>query len=148
MQDILIRAEVEKIMEDINEVWDVVEPMLKAIAEKKQGNFDIYVIAPRRKPVLVYRTETSKQANEWVKAREGIFTRFRFYIDNLITKEMARSFYEDCVGTINHGVRNRWSLDEDDIASKMGIDVDKATDYLWACAKYKITERQGGGWVI
>lgn len=113
--------------------------------------FEIYVIRPGIKagpPIFLCGYETSREAEEHKKYLEGKYTRLTFLIKNNITKGMADSFYRDCVGTLNKGREPYASYDLDYIAERMGISEDRASDLLWACADYKITERQGGSWVI
>lgn len=67
-----------------------------------------------------------------------------------ITKEQAREFYRDLKGAIygdaNHG--SGGVMSEALIAEHLGISEERASEYLWACAHYEITERQGGAWVV
>lgn len=67
-----------------------------------------------------------------------------------ITQGMAREFYRDLCGTVNGNADKTCQgvLPVDEIAERMGISTEKANEFLWACAKYGITERQGGMWVV
>lgn len=69
---------------------------------------------------------------------------------NKITGKTAREFYRDLCGTVygNHDINSQGIMSEEHIADLLGIPVERATDFLWACAKYGITERQGGAWVV
>ena len=64
-----------------------------------------------------------------------------------ITKVRAMGFYADVLGTFNtkgsDGI-----VSTEMVADRMMIPVSEATEFLYACANYGITERQGGGWVI
>ena len=67
-----------------------------------------------------------------------------------ITQKMAKEFYRDLCGTV-YGDANKTAggiMSAELIADHMRISVEKATEFLWACAKYGITERQGGAWVV
>lgn len=67
-----------------------------------------------------------------------------------ITKEMAREFYRDLCGTA-YGCPDmscQGIMSVEHIADLMNIAVESASEFLWACAKYGITERQGGAWVV
>lgn len=68
----------------------------------------------------------------------------------MITKAQAKEFYRDLCGTV-YGDPNKTCggiMSERLIAEHMGIGEEKATQFLWACAEYGITERQGGAWVV
>lgn len=68
----------------------------------------------------------------------------------IITEEMAKEFYRDLCGTV-YGDANKNGqgiMSAEHIADLLNIPVERATDFLWACAKYGITDRQGGAWVI
>ena len=67
-----------------------------------------------------------------------------------ITKEMAREFFRDLCGTVNGNADKNGCgvMSVEMIAEYMQISVEKANAYLRVCAKYGITERQGGGWVV
>ena len=64
-----------------------------------------------------------------------------------VSKRQAEAFYADVLGTFGTNGNDR-SVSAETIATRMGISKRKANRYLWACARHKITERQGGGWVI
>ena len=68
----------------------------------------------------------------------------------MITKEMAKEFYRDLCGTVygNTNTTCGGIMSEELIADHMKISVDLAREFLWACANYGITERQGGAWVV
>jgi hypothetical protein len=71
-------------------------------------------------------------------------------MNEIITKEMAKEFYRDLCGTV-YGDCNENSqgiMSVEMIADHMGISIEHANDLLWACARYGITERQGGAWVV
>lgn len=67
-----------------------------------------------------------------------------------ITEKQTRSFYRDLRGTVygDPGHTHDCIMSEELIADYMGISVEMATEFMWACAKYHITERQGGAWVV
>jgi len=70
---------------------------------------------------------------------------------NQITKSMAKEFYRDLRGsmrfdpdsTATHGIVSPALA-----ADHLCIDEATASAYLWACVKYEITDRQGGGFVV
>ena len=64
-----------------------------------------------------------------------------------ITKEMARGFFNDVCGTF-HTNGNSGIVSVDFVAERMGITTEQSEMFFRACAKYGITERQGGAWVI
>lgn len=69
---------------------------------------------------------------------------------NKITEGMAKEFYRDLCGTV-YGDANKTGggiMSARLIAEHMGITIPEANDFLWACAEYGITERQGGAWVV
>lgn len=70
--------------------------------------------------------------------------------DNGISKGMAKEFYRDLCGTV-YGDCNKncqGIMSAEHIADLMGMTVEHATDFLYACTRYGITERQGGAWVV
>lgn len=68
----------------------------------------------------------------------------------MITKAQAKEFYRDLCGTVygNADTNSQGIMSAALIADHMKMPIEKANDFLWACAKYGITERQGGGWVV
>lgn len=68
-----------------------------------------------------------------------------------MTEAKARAFWRDLMGTLwgdpdtksTHGI-----MSAELIADHMGIPVDTASEFLFACCRYGITERQGGGYVV
>ena len=69
---------------------------------------------------------------------------------NTITKAQAAEFYRDLCGTVYGDARHSGGgiMSEALIAEHMGISEERASEFLWACARYGITERQGGAWVV
>lgn len=65
----------------------------------------------------------------------------------MIKESQAKEFYRDLLGTI-HSTGNIGIMSEYLVADHMGITPERARDMLWACVKYGITERQGGGFVV
>ena len=68
-----------------------------------------------------------------------------------IDKEKAKAFWNDFKGIMYHGDLNHGTsgiVSEEFVADRMGISVEKATEFLWAAVKYELTDRQGGGFVI
>ena len=68
----------------------------------------------------------------------------------MITKAQAKEFYRDLCGTV-YGDANKSCggiMSEKLIAEHLKISEQQATEMLWACARYGITERQGGAWVV
>ena len=67
--------------------------------------------------------------------------------DKKISRVRAMGFYADVLGTF--GTKGSDGIASTElIADRLGISVNEANDFLQACAAFKITERQGGGWVI
>lgn len=68
-----------------------------------------------------------------------------------ITEAKAKAFWRDLMGTLwgdsetksTHGI-----MSVELIADHMGISVETASEFLFACIRYNITERQGGGYVV
>lgn len=68
-----------------------------------------------------------------------------------ITTSMAKEFWRDLMGTlwgepdtkVTHGIMNEYL-----VASHMGITPEKAKAFLWKCVELRITERQGGAFVV
>ena len=68
-----------------------------------------------------------------------------------ISKEVATAFWRDLMGTLwgdpdckaTHGI-----MSAELVADHMGISPDKAEAYLWACVENKLTDRQGGAFVV
>ena len=67
--------------------------------------------------------------------------------NNSISYDMALGFYRDLLG-VTHTSGSSGIMPTRMIAEYLGISDDKAEAYLWACARYGITERQGGAWVV
>lgn len=71
------------------------------------------------------------------------------HLSDIVSKPSAREFYEELCLAAN-GDRTKTGggiMSEELIADHLGISEYLATEYLWACARYGITERQGGAWV-
>lgn len=68
----------------------------------------------------------------------------------IITKNQAAEFYRDLCGTVYGDCRESGGgiMSAELIAEHMRIATETAEKFLWACAKYGITERQGGAWVV
>lgn len=67
-----------------------------------------------------------------------------------ITKTQAREFMRDLRGTV-YGDPNKANggiMREGLVADHMKMSIEKANQFLNACIKYGITERQGGAYVI
>lgn len=70
---------------------------------------------------------------------------------NNISIEKAKAFWEDLMGTLwgnpkctsTHGI-----MGAELVAEHMNMTPEKANAFLWACVEYKLTERQGGGFVV
>ena len=63
----------------------------------------------------------------------------------------AREFMRDLKGAIYNGDcahADSGIMSVALIAEYLKISEERASLYLWACANYGITERQGGGWVV
>ena len=67
----------------------------------------------------------------------------------MIARADAARFYEELCrrtngnGNVSRGVMPVWL-----IADHMGITEKRAVDFLLVCARYGITEKQGGCWVV
>ena len=68
----------------------------------------------------------------------------------IITVGQASEFYRDLCGTVYGDPKKKCGgiMGEALIADYMGISEERASEFLWACARYGITERQGGAWVV
>ena len=68
-----------------------------------------------------------------------------------MTQKTAMAFWRDLMGTLwknpdtkaTHGIMNEYL-----VADHMGITPETAKEFLDACCRYGITERQGGAYVI
>ena len=71
-------------------------------------------------------------------------------LDRCITKDAAREFYRDLCGTVygNADINSQGIMSAALIADHMKMSIEKANEFLDACCRYGITERQGGGWVV
>ena len=70
---------------------------------------------------------------------------------NRITKEMAKEFYRDLRGSMKLDPDSKATsgiVGPELAADHLGIDPETAGEFLRACVKYEITERQGGGFVV
>ena len=68
-----------------------------------------------------------------------------------IREEQAREFWRDLRGTLKYdpdGYDTHGIMSPELVASHMGIPTETASSFLWACVKYHITDRQGGGFVV
>lgn len=81
---------------------------------------------------------------EYILIRNGKDILYRF---DGVSKSQAENFFADVCGTVGTN-GNDLIVSADFVAECMGISAREAKKYLRACANHKITERQGGGWVI
>lgn len=68
-----------------------------------------------------------------------------------MTEEKARAFWRDLMGTLwgdPDTKSTRGIMSAELIADHMEISVETASELLFACIRYGITERQGGGYVV
>lgn len=68
-----------------------------------------------------------------------------------IDEQKAKAFWNDLKGTVYHGDLNHGTsatVQPEFVAKLMGISVEKATEFLWACVRYELSDRQNGGFVI
>ena len=68
-----------------------------------------------------------------------------------ITKQMAKGFYRDLRGSMKLDPDSKATsgiVGPELAADHLGIDPETAGEFLRACVKYDITERQGGGFVV
>lgn len=67
-----------------------------------------------------------------------------------MTKKQCKNFIADVKGAIwgNANHPDDAIVEAAFIAERLDISLSKANQFLWACARYGITERQGGGWVV
>ena len=67
----------------------------------------------------------------------------------VITEQMARNFYADVRGSFGlTGEGTSASVSHKAIAEKLEVSLEFAEIYIYACYRYGITEKQGGGMVI
>lgn len=69
---------------------------------------------------------------------------------DFVSESQAKEFYRDLCSTV-YGDCNKNSqgiMSAEMIADYMKISIERANDFLWACARYGITERQGGAWIV
>ena len=68
----------------------------------------------------------------------------------MITKGAAREFYRDLCGTVygNADTNSQGIMSSALIADHMKMSIEKVNEFLDACRRYGITERQGGAWVV
>jgi len=81
---------------------------------------------------------------EYILIRNGKDVLWRF---DGVSKSQAKAFFADVCGTF-HTKGSDATVSAKTVAIGMGITERKAKKYLGACANHRITERQGGGWVI
>ena len=81
---------------------------------------------------------------EYILIRNGKRILYKF---EGVSKSQAENFFADVCGTVGTN-GNDLVVSAEFVAERMGITVRQAKKYLRACATHKITERQGGGWVI
>lgn len=80
--------------------------------------------------------------------RLGYFKKEHFV--NFVSESQSKEFYRDLCGIV-YGDCNKNSqgiMSVEMIADYMEISIERANDFLWSCARYGITERQGGAWVV
>lgn len=68
-----------------------------------------------------------------------------------MTEAKARAFWRDLMGNLwgdPDTKSTRGIMSAELIADHMEISVETASEFLFACIKYGITERQGGGYVV
>ena len=68
-----------------------------------------------------------------------------------ITKEMAKAFWKDLMGTLWHNPEEKsthGTMSAKLVADHMGITEEKANAYLWKCVDLKLSDRQNGGFVV
>lgn len=111
------------------------------------GNFDVLIKRNDGRFTPVYKLETMREAEEYVINRKRLYPNLTFKIVNKIDKGKAKEFYRDLLETI-HSNGNTCIMSEYLVADHMGMTPERARDMLWACVKYGITERQGGGFVV
>ena len=81
---------------------------------------------------------------EYILIRNGKRILYKF---EGVSKSQAKNFFADVCETF-HTKGSDATVSAKTVATRMGITERKAKKYLGACAKHRITERQGGGWVI
>ena len=111
------------------------------------GNFDVCVKRNNGKYTQLYRLETMREAEEYVFDRKRQHPNLTFKIINKIDEHKAKEFYRNLLGTI-HSTGNIGIMSEYLVADHMDMSVERARDMLWACVKFGITDRQGGGFVV
>lgn len=74
-----------------------------------------------------------------------------FFDDVNEEKAKAKAFWRDLMGTLWHDPETKsthGTMSAALVADHMGITEEKATELLWACVAYGITDRQNGGFVV
>lgn len=120
---------------------------MKQFDYSPSGNFDVCIKRKDGNYTPVYRLETMREAEEYAVSRKNLYPNLQFKIINRINEGKAKEFFRDLLGTI-HSTGNIGIMSEYLVADHMGISPERARDMLWACVKYNITERQGGGFVV
>ena len=65
------------------------------------------------------------------------------------SKLQVIGFYADLKGTMGLSMKSTSGIVSPKlVADYMHISVEEAEDWLWDCCHYKVTERQGGGFVV
>lgn len=114
----------------------------------ENGNFKVqYFNTVTNKWITLWKSETELEANDRLCFYKERWGDVEWIVRNLITESKAQEFYRDLLGTI-HSTGNIGIMSEHLIADHMEMSVERARDMLWACVKYGITERQGGGFVV
>ena len=108
-------------------------------APVKYGCYNLHQAVELAKEILNRRYNY-----EYILIRNGRDVLWRF---DGVSKSQAKNFFADVCGTVGTN-GNDLIVSAEFVAERMGISVRQAKKYLRACANHRITERQGGGWVI
>ena len=108
-------------------------------APVKYGCYSLHQAIELAKEILERR-----YSYEYILIRNGRDVLYRF---DGVSKRQAENFFADVCGTF-HTNGSDATVSAKTVATRMGITERKAKKFLGACAKHRITERQGGGWVI
>lgn len=81
--------------------------------------------------------------------RDGM--EIRSFFDEINEETKAKAFWKDLMGTLWHDPEcksTHGTMSAALVADRMGITEEKASEFLWACVHYRITDRQNGGFVV
>ena len=115
--------------------------------------YEIYVRRPSNnpgKPYLLAGFENKNETQNYLDYLKGRYPHSKFIVkEHLIPEKRARAFWKDLMGTLGYDTKSTHGIMSTEmIAERMDIEEPRAEMFLRGCVEYKITERQGGGWVV